>query len=324
MKITIHQPLSVNKIGKRGKNQDSIFPSTDQADATNQVFVVCDGVGGAASGEVASRLSADTIGRYFENKTATFDTIEAAVQKAQIALDGYLSTNENSKGMGTTLTFMQLHTQGATIAHIGDSRVYHIRKNHILFCTDDHSLINEMRKKGMDNLEDVKSNIITRALQGKSVKAVKADVHYISDIQKGDYFLLCSDGIWGTIPDSKMLQILEGNTSNQEKIEYIDALCEVSSHDNYSAYLLQIASVSDEDKTQLMGSDNDKTLTIEPIYSEPQPNRIESPLIEKSQGYSPQNLQIEVTQKPRVAKWVIPVLIIVTIAVISWLVINNN
>ena len=197
MQIAIQPPLYFNKIGKRAKNQDSIYPSGGSAHIENRVFLVCDGVGGAASGEIASRVCADVFGQYFENTRATIDDIEAAVDAAQVAVDDHLKIDPLSKGMGTTLTFLQFHTQGATIAHIGDSRVYHIRNGNILFCTDDHSLINEMRKKGMDDLENVQSNIITRAIQGQSVREVKADVQFISDIQTGDYFLLCSDGVWG-------------------------------------------------------------------------------------------------------------------------------
>ena len=303
MQITINQPIYINKIGKRAKNQDSIYPSCGSATTENRVFLVCDGVGGAASGEVASRVAADTVGQFFENKIATIDAIEDAVDASQAAIDAHLETDPLSKGMGTTLTFVQFHAQGATVAHIGDSRVYHIRNGHILFCTDDHSLINEMRKKGMDNLENVQSNVITRAIQGQSVRAVKADVQFISDIEAGDYFLLCSDGVWGVFSDTELAHIMGDSYSDEEKLAEIEDQCAIHAHDNYSAYLIQIASVTDTDDTLKM-NDN-QALTDEETATNHR-----------------QNIVIEVTQKPRKASWVVPLIIIVVLAALFWMILK--
>jgi PPM family protein phosphatase len=304
MQISIHPPLYINKIGKRGKNQDSIYPSCDSANAENRVFLVCDGVGGAASGEIASRVSADTIGHFFENRTATIETIEQAVDAAQKTIDRHLEIDPLSKGMGTTLTFLQFHAEGATVAHIGDSRVYQIRNGQIVFCTDDHSLVNEMRKQGMDNLENVQSNIITRAIQGQSVRAVKADVECITDIAEGDYFLLCSDGIWGVYDDAELVEIINNSNTREEKLAEIEAHCAIHSHDNYSAYLIQIASVGD------------KKTSIEPIDNQ-------SDTDEEETESARQNILIEETQKPRKAAWVIPLIIIVVFAAIIWALLNS-
>ena len=182
--MQIHPPLSFHEKGKRPRNEDNIYPPTGQAADKNTVFLVCDGVGGAVSGDIASRMVSDAFGLAFETKKADAKSLQATLSDVQKQIDNYLLENPDSKGMGTTLTFLQLFTEGgAIIAHAGDSRVYHIRGNRILFCTYDHSLINELKKKGMhEEAERAKSNIITRALQGNSVKKIELDTHTITKI----------------------------------------------------------------------------------------------------------------------------------------------
>ena len=329
MKISIHPPLYINKIGKRAKNQDSLYPQAGSANTESRVFLACDGVGGAASGEIASRVSADVVGHFFEHQLATIEHINAAINAAQTAIDTHLETDPLSKGMGTTLTFLQFHAQGATIAHIGDSRVYHIRNGHILFCTDDHSLINEMRKKGMDNLENVQSNVITRAIQGQSVRAVQADVQFISDIEAGDYFFLCTDGIWGVFEDTELKEIFGEALTNEEKLEQIEARCAVQSHDNYTAYLIQIESVTEavEPEIEPFTEGVEKAITA-PSMTDNQSTAdaqadteidTETDLVER------QEIMIEVTQKPRKAAWVVPLILILLVLIgILWAVFGTT
>ena len=333
MEISIHRPLYVNKIGKRAKNQDSLYPSAGLASRDSHVFLACDGVGGAASGEIASRVSADVVGQFFEHQLATIEHINAAINAAQAAIDAHLETDPLSKGMGTTLTFVQFNPYGATIAHIGDSRVYHIRNGHILFCTDDHSLINEMRKKGMDNLENVQSNVITRAIQGQSVRAVQADVQFISDIEAGDYFFLCTDGIWGVFEDTELKAIFGEALTNEEKLEQIEARCAVQSHDNYTAYLIQIESVTvgvqpeiepvtEGIQPEIAASsmmDNQSTADAQADAQTDAQTDAETDLAER------QEIMIEVTQKPRKAAWVVPLILILLVLMgILWAVFGTT
>ena len=109
------------------------------------------------------------------------------------------------KKMGTTMTFLKLHDKGATIAHIGDSRVYHIRPGKtgadtkILHETTDHSLVNDLIRINELRKEDVATfkhkNVITRAMQPRMDNRPKADVYHTADIRPGDYFYMCSDGM---------------------------------------------------------------------------------------------------------------------------------
>jgi len=183
--------------------------------------------------------------------------------------------------MGTTATFLQMTKEGMVIAHAGDSRVYHIRKGSIVFCTYDHSLKNELLKQGRrEEAKYAKDNIITRAIQGNSVKQIQLDVSTIKDIQAGDYFLLCSDGVWGAIPDKDLRGILNQAISDEEKMETIRRACELSSNDNYSAYLIRVKEVVEEktlalDKTWIGNSktvttnDKQKNILVEDTKSTP-------------------------------------------------------
>jgi PPM family protein phosphatase len=290
--MQIHLPLSFHEKGKRPRNEDNIYPQTGQATAENTVYLVCDGVGGAINGDIASRMVSDAFGQAFENKKADDKSLQAILSQVQKQIDDYLLENPDSKGMGTTLTFLQFHSEGATIAHAGDSRVYHIRGNSILFCTSDHSLVNELKKQGMlEEAENAKSNVITRALQGDSVKKIELDTHRISDIQADDYFLLCSDGVWGALSDEDLLAILQKKRTNIEKLKDIEQLCEQFSKDNYSAYLIQIEKV---EKPVL------KTFT-KPVAEEPATR-----------------VFVESTQKARKASWVAPFLITSALAGIGF------
>ena len=246
MRIVINPPVALHEKGRRPKNEDSIYPKAGTATANNQVFLVCDGVGGAAKGEIASLMVADAFGTAFESTIANGDNLNTVLISVQDQFDQYLLQNEHSKGMGTTLTFLQFNESGVTIAHAGDSRVYHVRKNDVLFCTYDHSLINDLKKNGMfEEAKTAQSNIITRAIQGSSIKKIELDVHNITNIEAGDYFLLCSDGVWGVLTDEELTNILQEDISDFDKLSKIEGICAESSKDNYTAYLIQIEAVED-------------------------------------------------------------------------------
>lgn len=128
-----------------------------------------------------------------------------------------------------------------SIAHIGDSRVYHIRGEHILFCTEDHSLVVELKKQGLlAESERASRNVITRAIQGDTIKPTKADVYLSDDLQTGDYFLLCTDGVWDCLPNKDLLQLLAQESSDETKVEIIRQRCAEKSNDNYSLILVRI------------------------------------------------------------------------------------
>lgn len=249
MKIQINRPFHVHGLGKRANNEDNLFPPPGLATAGDTLFMVCDGVGGSEKGEIASELACRSVSAYYQRHRITVSddaTVHNAIAFAQVEIERYGRTNPGSQGMATTLTFLHLHERGATVAHIGDSRVYHVRNRQVLWCTRDHSYVNDLIKAGVITEEQARThprrNVIVRALQGGDPET-HADIHHITDLAAGDYFFLCSDGILESVDENALLEILSAPTSDEGKMEQVRKLCETFSNDNFTAYLVPVLSV---------------------------------------------------------------------------------
>ncbi len=279
MKIAISTPQAINNIGGRGNNEDSIYPPSENATTNNQLFLVCDGVGGNDKGEIASRLACDKFAEYFEQHTIEVSDqayIDEVLKYTESAFDKYFEDHSEAKGMATTLTLLYLHKNGATVAHVGDSRVYQFREGEIIFQTIDHSLVNDLLKAGAIDEEQAKDhpqkNVISRAIQGSCVKSTKAEVDSIIDIKAGDYFFMCSDGILENISDFEIGQVLNQSISDAEKKEQILKRCLINPHDNFTCYIVPIKSVDgfvDDDQKEVsvdaveIDAQDDEELIIE-------------------------------------------------------------
>lgn len=252
MKTEIFQPLAIYQVGQRENNEDAVYPLFGKATVSDKLFLVCDGVGGAAKGEVASQLATQSFADFFK-KNAVEVSDETLVSQAldfvQDKFDAYIEANPTAKGMGCTLTLLHLHEGGASIAHAGDSRVYHIRNGKIQWQTEDHKMVTEMLKAGVLTPEQAanhpQSNIISRAIQGKIVKPVKADFKLIENIEPNDYFFMCTDGVLESISDDLLENIIGNAENDEEKIKLIQQICQGQSSDNFSAYLIKIKSIDE-------------------------------------------------------------------------------
>ena len=252
---------AIKELGVREKQEDSLFPEFGMEKASDRLFVLCDGMGGHDAGEVASSticraMSQSVLDRCPDvENSLTDDDFNAALNDSFDALDAM--DNGATKKMGTTLTFLKLHAEGATIAHIGDSRVYHIRPGkdindtEIRFQTKDHSLVNDLIKIGELTPEEAKhsrqKNIITRAMQPCMERRPKADLYHTQDIQPGDYFMLCSDGMLEQMDDENIRFIFsdEGGSA-KNKVDMLKKVT-VDNRDNHSAILVHILDVYDTD-----------------------------------------------------------------------------
>lgn len=199
------------ELGKRANQEDSLFPGFNQQTPADRLFILCDGMGGHASGEVASSTVCQAMSQSIMSMCPdpegafTDEILQQAISDAFGALDAVDPNDGSLKKMGTTMTFLKLHDNGATIAHMGDSRVYHVRPGQtaedtqILFVTEDHSLVNDLVKIGELTPEEARTsrqkNVITRAMQPHMERRPRADIYHTVDIQPGDYFFMCSDGI---------------------------------------------------------------------------------------------------------------------------------
>ncbi len=247
MNIEIHNPVSVFCQGKRDNMEDYLFPVSGTAQTSDNLFIVCDGMGGHARGEVASRLACETFAEYIRpclSGEITVQLLEAAFNHVQNTFDRFISDNPETKGMGTTVVLAILDQNGAAVLHCGDSRLYHIRNGELKWKTTDHTLVNEWLKQGLLSVKEVedhpKSNVITRAIQGRDVQNVRPDLHFIRDLMEGDYLFLCTDGIYAGVTDRQLAEILNSHEEDEAKLNLVKSLCEGNSRDNYSAYLLKI------------------------------------------------------------------------------------
>lgn len=253
----ILKAYNIWELGQRANQEDSIYPEYGKATDSDRLFILCDGMGGHSSGEVASQtvcssMSSSVLNNCPDSEGSFSDEdLKIALDDAFNALDA--KDNGAVKKMGTTLTFLKLHSDGCTIAHIGDSRVYHIRPGkeaadtEILFQTVDHSLVNDLIKIGELTPEEAKfskqKNVITRAMQPCMERRPKADVYHSTDIRPGDYFMLCSDGILEQMEDENIRYIFsEKGGDASKKIEMLIKVTE-ENHDNHSAILVHIVDV---------------------------------------------------------------------------------
>lgn len=251
MNITIGKPCAISEKGGRLNNEDSIYPQPETMASNQKLFIVCDGVGGADKGEIASSLACESIQSYF----STFlqgdpspEFIYKAVQYAEARFDDYIERHPEAKGMATTLTLSYIGTNGITLAHVGDSRIYHFRGRDILYQTEDHSLVNSLIRLGKITPEEAcnhpQKNVILRAIQG-SVRPTEADIVVLKDIQPGDTILLCTDGVLEVLSNNELAEIVVNNKTSDSIKDAIAEKCNGHTRDNFSFYIIPVNQVFD-------------------------------------------------------------------------------
>jgi len=199
---------------RRANNQDSmavaLAGSQELWHQRGHLFLVADGMGAHAAGELASRLAADSIPLSYQKLTdqAAPEALRRAVQEANDLIHRRGQASDDFRGMGTTSTALLLLPEGAVTAHVGDSRAYRYRGGWLDQLTFDHSLIWEMKAAGQSVLEQfyVPKNIITRSLGPNPT--VQVDLEGPFPLEVGDTFLLCSDGLSGQVKDKELGQVL--------------------------------------------------------------------------------------------------------------------
>jgi protein phosphatase len=265
MKITIRQPLSYTHTGRKENQEDQVFPLPEKATTADRCFILCDGMGGHEDGEIASQTVCETVGGFF----ATHPLDEGRLTKEvlnEALVEAYRALDEKDKGalrkMGTTFAFIGLHAGGCLVAHIGDSRIYQIRPGKgLLYQSADHSLVNELLKAGEITAEEAanypRKNVLSRVMQPCLERPYKAEMHQLSDIQSGDYFFLCSDGVLEQLTNEQLLTVLsDASLSDQEKAAKLEAASRDKTKDNYTAYLIPIDRVEPEATDRTPSEDN--------------------------------------------------------------------
>lgn len=257
MTIQLNQAYSYCQLGQRANQEDARYPDLDKPAADQRFFVVCDGVGGEEKGEVASRTVCDAIAAALAGRDwgtlFGYDDFALCLQAAYTALDR--RANAANKGMATTMTFLAVHGEGALVAHIGDSRIYHVRPSSgILYRSDDHSLVNAMVHSGVITPDEAighpNDNIITRSMTARAEgsERAKATVMQLDDIAAGDYFILCTDGVLHQVTDEQICAVLaDAALADEQKCRRLAQLT-AESADNNTLYLIPVAQVVTEEQ----------------------------------------------------------------------------
>ena len=264
MKIKIKAPLGISEKGKLAVQCNSFFPHLANVKASDHVFVLCDGVTGHAHSEVASAVVAQALGEWMNarvdfSQQLTGVTVRRAVVHAQEQLDTTYSRFEPSRyPMGTTMAMLAIGNFGVAAAHIGNSRVYHLRpsRRETLYRSRDHSLVNDLFAAGRLTRAEAdasaKKNVLTRAMLPSPCNAAVPDVAFITDIQAGDYFILCCDGITSVLSDKKLKDVLcNSKLSNAQKLASLKMLTDTVPA-NHSILLIEVESVEKEEGDHLL------------------------------------------------------------------------
>ncbi len=234
--------FSITDIGQRRKqNQDYVFTSEIPLGPLSNLFIVADGMGGHNAGDYASKHAIERIVEEVENsKDSPVETLERAIQSANRYIRVKSRENEDMTGMGTTVVAATITDDVMYVANVGDSRLY-IINTEIKQITVDHSLVEEMVRMGGINREQAREhqdkNIITRAIGAED--ELEIDFFQVQ-LKKGDFILLCSDGLTNMIEDEDIRMILLGQKDIVGKAE---ALVETANRnggkDNISVVLIE-------------------------------------------------------------------------------------
>lgn len=231
----------------RSGNEDSFFA---EADARRGVFVVADGMGGHAAGEVASEMAVQIICRYLlplehVRDEASGEQMAESLRDANRTIYARMLAEVDKKGMGTTASCLVLSENQYLIGQVGDSRIYLLRDGVLRQVTKDHSFVQEQMDAGLLTPEQARrhpySNVITRCVG--SHESVEVDL-YRGDAVPGDVFLVASDGLTGMVDDRRLQQILMAQSTAGR---IVDALVAEANGrgglDNITAIVIQVGAV---------------------------------------------------------------------------------
>lgn len=247
-----------SRIGGRPENQDSYGWKNTKL---GYLVTVCDGMGGGPGGKTASSIAVQEILAGVSEAMgdeAVANVIIKATRRANMAIIEKGNENAALKGMGSTATVLLLSEKSAYVAHVGDSRVYQLRGQSKVFRTFDHSMVFEMVAQGVITEEQARlsaqSNVITRALGIQP--DVEVEVHEVP-YEKGDRFVLCTDGIHGTMPEKDLIKMLSDKKRKlgamvDDVATYVDNLGRSSGggHDNLTLAVVEM-SINSKMKTKM-------------------------------------------------------------------------
>jgi protein phosphatase len=249
-------------VGRKRQLNEDVYLVDDELG----VYLVADGMGGHAAGEVASRLAADEIFRAFGGRTdstqetwpdhwdmkrsATTNLLVDSILSGHERVTNAVSRDQNLKGMGTTVV-VAVHpaaSRNLVVCHVGDSRAYRLRRGKLEILTEDHSWVHEQVAAGFLTEEAARThplkNVVTQALGGSA----EPKVDFLeTELMNGDLYLLCSDGLNSMLTDDEIADLLgQGGTLDEQAQRLIDAANDRGGNDNVTVVLLEASQITAE------------------------------------------------------------------------------
>jgi len=229
----------------RENNEDALGMIEQQApENTGSCYVVCDGLGGARAGEVASSTAVAAFldaWRSTEPATGAAERLAAAAQRANTAVYQLSLTARSLEGMGTTLVALAPHGGRAYVCNVGDSRCYRVHQGTLTLLTQDHTLAAEMVREGLLGATEAAvscwRNTLTRAVGTQAMEAVDVASH---PMEAGDRFLLCSDGLWSAVREAQILSTLLACSPDDAAHRLVELGNEAGGADNATALVLAV------------------------------------------------------------------------------------
>lgn len=231
---------------RRANNQDSVVAVINDESTAGRggLFIVADGMGAHAAGELASKLAVDNVPHsYRQQKDYSPPTaLRKAVQEANLLIHNKGQSSPEFQGMGTTCTSLLTIGDAALVAHVGDSRVYRVRGDELQQLTFDHSLVWELAEANNTTEENVPAcipkNVITRSLGPHPV--VNVDLEGPFDLQPGDAFVMCSDGLTGVVENEVIGAVLASMPPAEAAQTLIDLANLGGGPDNISVVAIRV------------------------------------------------------------------------------------
>lgn len=237
--------------GGRRENQDDLgFIDTP----LGFLFVVCDGMGGGPGGKTASAIAKQEIARSLNScnqLTPRKQALRIAVARANDALTEAMRSNKELRGMGTTVVALLINEYSAIVCHAGDSRCYRLHGRYTLFRTEDHSLVGELVRRKVLTEEEARtspqSNVIAKSLGSKTDH--NPDITEMG-YMKGDRFILCTDGVWGSMPRKSLMKLFTARGETVNVVARISSEVEKAGiakgggHDNHTVAVIEMDATS--------------------------------------------------------------------------------
>ena len=261
--MSVVSAVAASHVGNvRPNNEDNFFlngkvyfPKSDTSyitdESTGGLYAVCDGMGGDAHGELASKIAVTTLSEFFEEIYNSKDSFDKAIARYTESANARICEiiEQNGQRMGTTLALLYLRDEHAIAANIGDSRVYYfkknfLRENQLIQLSKDHNQIRQLIELGVITREDAKTHPARHTLtQHLGIFSHEMIVEpFISlpvKLKRGDIFLLCSDGLTDMLENDEITSIMSAHSELQKTAEMlIDAALRNGGHDNVTVVLV--------------------------------------------------------------------------------------